>query len=955
MITSPIEEQTQNIARSLLKSVQKQENSNLILNWTLERPELRRQLFQLVDCLPTLQSNRAIAQHIKEYLSQDNPNELPQAIRNIINFQNTDSFQAKTTAITFQQGVKQLGKQFIIGENTTETLKAIQRKTKPHLNFSIDILGEAVVSETEAQHYLDAYEKLLDQLNQETNNIAPQISVKLTALYSRTTPTDPEGSTEVLLQRLRPLLRKAKACGVTIHFDMEDQVYKDLTFQILKTLLTEEEFRQDTKVGITLQAYLKDSEQDLTNLLSWLEKRGTPIIIRLVKGAYWDKEYIKAQQNNWQQKVFTDKAETDRNFENLTETLIKHHHLVFPAIATHNVRSVAKAIAIAEAENIDASRYEFQVLYGMGDSLARTLADKGYQARIYCPQGELLPGMSYLIRRLLENTANTSFLKQRLSASSEALIAPPKPKEPQTCPVFPIINAGDTDYSNQKAYQSQQTILKEIKDQSPQIYDPIINHQRVDTGKRIPSINPSKTSQILGKIGQAQATHAEQAIQACNEAFPSWKATPADKRCEIIHRAANLMEARREELNAWVCLESGKILPQADPEVSEAIDFCRYYANEMAKLAKGHDFSVPGETNLHHYQPRGTAVIISPWNFPIAITTGMTVAALVTGNCAILKPSSNTSIIASKIADILIEAGIPEGVFHFLPGKGSEVGDYLINHPQIQTIAFTGSKAVGNRIIQQAATPHPDSRQIKRVIAEMGGKNGIIIDESADLDEAVKGVITSAFGYSGQKCSACSRVIVLDPVYDSFLERLKEATLSLQVGEADDPKTQVGPVIDQTAYQSINQYLELGNADATLIAQTPNHLSQGFYIPPTIFSDVDSQHPLAQEEIFGPVLTVLRASSFSEAIAIANDTQYGLTGGVYSRTPSHLEQARVQFNVGNLYLNRGITGSIVARQPFGGFKQSGIGSKAGGPDYLIQFMNPRVVTENTQRQGFALL
>lgn len=955
MTTFPLEEATQNLARSLLKTVQKEENSNLILNWTLERPELRRQLFQLVDCLPTLQNNPAIAQHIKEYLTQENPNELPKAIREIINFKDTDSFQAKTTAVTFQQGVKQLGKQFIIGETTPETLKAIKRKKKPHLNFSIDILGEAVVSETEAQHYLAAYEQLLEQLHQNQDNISPQISVKLTALYSRTSPTNPEQSQVVLLDRLRPLLRKAKACGVTIHFDMEDQIYKDLTFHILKTLLEEEEFREDRNIGITLQAYLKDSEQDLADLLTWLEKRGTPVIIRLVKGAYWDKEYIKAQQNKWQQKVFTDKAETDRNFEQLTETLIKQSHLVFPAIATHNVRSVAQAIAIAQAEAIDPSHYEFQVLYGMGDSLARTLAQQGYNARIYCPQGELLPGMSYLIRRLLENTANTSFLKQRQSESSEALIHPPQPKEPQACPVFPIINAADTDYSDPNTYKRQQTVLQTIKNQPPQQYNPIINHQPVDIGTQILSLNPSQTDQILGEIGQGQSTHAEQAIQACNAAFPSWKATPPEKRCEIIHRAANLMAARREELNAWVCLESGKIIPQADPEVSEAIDFCRYYAYEMARLAKGHDFSVPGETNFHHYQPRGTAVIISPWNFPIAITTGMTVAALVTGNCAILKPASNTSIIASKIAEILIEAGIPQGVFHFLPGKGSEVGNYLINHPQTHTIAFTGSKAVGNRIIQQAATPHPESRQIKRVIAEMGGKNGIIIDASADLDEAVKGVVQSAFGYSGQKCSACSRVIVLDSVYDAFIKRLQEATLSLQVGEADDPATQVGPVIDEKAYHSIQEYLETGKAEATLIAQSPNEMSQGFYLPPTIFSDVDSHHPLAQEEIFGPVLTLLKASSFDRAIAIANDTQYGLTGGVYSRTPSHLEQARYHFNVGNLYLNRGITGSIVARQPFGGFKQSGIGSKAGGPDYLIQFMNPRVVTENTQRQGFALL
>ncbi|MFP4253205.1 MAG: L-glutamate gamma-semialdehyde dehydrogenase [Halothece sp.] len=944
-----IENQIQSIAKSLFQ--EQETHHNFILNWTIERPELRRQLFQLVDCLPTLNNNPQLAQHIKEYLTENEPNELPKAIATAINFQKTDSLQAKTTAVTFQQGVKQLAKQFIIGESTSETLKTLKKKARPNVKFSIDILGEAVVSEQEAHNYLNAYQDLIKELgNQDT--ITAQVSVKLTALYARTSETDPEGSKTVLLQRLRPLVRLAKSQGVTLHFDMEQQQYKNLTLETLQTLLLEPEFSKDTHIGITLQAYLKDAAQDLEKILRWLENRQTPIILRLVKGAYWDQEYIKAQQNNWQQKVFTDKAATDQNFETLTETLLKNHRLVYPAIATHNLRSIANAIAIAQTYQVPTDHFELQVLYGMGDTLATTLAQQGYQARIYCPQGDLLPGMSYLIRRLLENTANTSFLKQVKSQEIEQLIAKPTPSQ-SFAESRQLINAPNTDFSQKSLYEEQQDAIKRVRQQFGQIYNPILNGVEVTCEQTIPSLNPSQVNETIGFIGQGSQNQAEDAVQTAKTAFPDWKNTPSETRCQIIEAAADLMEAHRQELNAWVCLESGKPIPQADPETSEAIDFCRYYARLMRKLSQGQDFSVPGETNFYHYFPRGTAVVISPWNFPIAITTGMTVAALVTGNCVILKPASNTVVIAAKICDLLYQAGIPKNVLQFLPGRGGEVGNYLIQHSEVQTIAFTGSQAVGQGIIQQAA--NCSGIEYKRVIAEMGGKNAIIIDESADLDAAVAGVVQSAFGYAGQKCSACSRAIVVDSVYESFCDRLKEATVSLAVGKADDPQTQVGPVIDHQAYQRIQDDINHGLANYEVTQAALPELKDGFYISPTLFFGVDPEDKLAQEEIFGPVLSVIKADSFANAIAIANNTQYALTGGVYSRTPSHLEQARNHFQVGNLYLNRGITGSIVARQPFGGFKQSGIGAKAGGPDYLTQFMNARVITENTQRQGFALL
>ncbi len=401
-------------------------------------------------------------------------------------------------------------------------------------------------------------------------------------------------------------------------------------------------------------------------------------------------------------------------------------------------------------------------------------------------------------------------------------------------------------------------------------------------------------------------------------------------------------------------LETGKTLREADPEISEAIDFCRYYAAEMERLDRGYSFDVAGETNHYVYQGRGIAVVIAPWNFPLAIPLGMTVAALVTGNCTILKPAEQSSVVGYQIAQILVEAGVPAGVFQYLPGYGETVGATLVEHPDVHLIAFTGSQAVGCHIYAQAAKLQPGQKHLKRVIAEMGGKNAVIIDSSADLDQAVQGVVQSAFGFSGQKCSACSRLIVQESVYETVIERLVAATESLAVGDPRLPGTKVGPVIDAEAQARLQQ------AIATARAQFPVALAMpapgdGFFVGPVIFRDVDPASDLAQQELFGPVLAVIKAQDFAEAIAIANGTDYALTGGLYSRTPAHIEQAHAEFEVGNLYINRSITGAIVERQPFGGYKLSGVGSKAGGPDYLLQFLEPRTITENIQRQGFAPL
>jgi RHH-type proline utilization regulon transcriptional repressor/proline dehydrogenase/delta 1-pyrroline-5-carboxylate dehydrogenase len=415
------------------------------------------------------------------------------------------------------------------------------------------------------------------------------------------------------------------------------------------------------------------------------------------------------------------------------------------------------------------------------------------------------------------------------------------------------------------------------------------------------------------------------------------------------------MRQRRFELAAWEVYECAKQWREADADVAEAIDFCEFYAREMRRLAKPRGVDLPGENNAYVYEPRGVAVVIAPWNFPLAILCGMTTAALVAGNTVVMKPAEQSSVVGAKLMDIFSAAGLPPGVANYLPGVGEEIGPILTGDPRVALVAFTGSRGVGMLLAKQTAQLMPGQDHIKRLIAELGGKNAIIIDDDADLDEAVSGVVGSAFGYQGQKCSACSRVIVLEALHDVFLERLVAATRSLKIGPAEDPGCKVGPVIDEEARARILTYIAKGKQEAQLAyaGDLGFLINEGFYVAPHVFADVKPDAAIAQEEIFGPVLAVIRVKDLDEALQVANGTRYALTGGLYSRSPEHIERARQEFQVGNLYINRKITGALVGRQPFGGFKLSGIGSQAGGVDYLLQFLVPRTITENTMRRGFA--
>jgi RHH-type transcriptional regulator, proline utilization regulon repressor / proline dehydrogenase / delta 1-pyrroline-5-carboxylate dehydrogenase len=478
----------------------------------------------------------------------------------------------------------------------------------------------------------------------------------------------------------------------------------------------------------------------------------------------------------------------------------------------------------------------------------------------------------------------------------------------------------------------------------------------VRTGNLLDSYNPADTAEVIARVHQAGLPEVDAAIIAARGALPAWRAAEPGARAAVLFKAADLARRRIVQLSALQVLEVGKQWDQAYMDVAEAIDFFEYYGREMIRLGSARRMgSTPGELSMYAYRPKGIAAVIAPWNFPLAISAGMAAAAIVTGNTVLFKPSGLASRIGYNLVELFREAGLPAGVFNFIPGRGAVMGDYLVEHPDVSVIAFTGSVETGLRIIGKAAVPAPGQKHVKKVIAEMGGKNAIIVDDDAELDEAVNAVLYSAFGFQGQKCSACSRVIVLEGVYDKFVRRLVEGAESLKLGPAEDPANSMGPVVDRAARKKILEFVELASREGRqLLSKLPAaNAASGCYVPLTIVEGITPEHRLAQEEVFGPVLAVMKAKDFDQALAWANSTRFALTGAVFSRSPGHLERARREFECGNLYLNRNCVGALVERHPFGGYKLSGIGSKAGGPDYLLPFMDPVTITENTMRRGFA--
>ena len=503
-----------------------------------------------------------------------------------------------------------------------------------------------------------------------------------------------------------------------------------------------------------------------------------------------------------------------------------------------------------------------------------------------------------------------------------------------------------TDFTQKENEQALLEGLKTVETYLGQDYPLIIGGERITTKEKLVSSNPANKEELIGRVSKASKDLAEKAMTVADATFNTWRKVKPEFRADVLFKAAAIIRRRKHEFSALLVKEAGKPWNEADADTAEGIDFLEYYARQMLDLKKGqHVESRPGEYNQFHYIPLGVGVVISPWNFAFAIMAGTTAAALVTGNTVLLKPASTTPVVAYKFIEVLEEAGMPAGVVNYIPGSGAEVGDYLVDHARTRFVSFTGSREVGTRIYERASVVNEGQIWLKRVIAEMGGKDTIVVDNDADLELAAQAIVKSAFGFSGQKCSACSRAVIHAEVYDQVVARVEELTKEATYGDPADNKSFTGPVIDQASYDKIMSYIEIGKEEGRLVAGGTGDDSTGYFVAPTVFADLDPKARIMQEEIFGPVVGLTKANDFDEAIEIANNTDYGLTGAVITNNREHIEQAREDFHVGNLYFNRGCTGAIVGYQPFGGFNMSGTDSKAGGPDYLQLHMQGKTTSE----------
>jgi RHH-type proline utilization regulon transcriptional repressor/proline dehydrogenase/delta 1-pyrroline-5-carboxylate dehydrogenase len=936
-----------------------------LMNWAMKDPAFKMQLFRFIDVFPMLNTPEMVHDHLVDYLSQPDVTLPPVMELGLKAGGLAKGLFAKTVA----GRITAMARNFIAGVDAADALPALEKLWKDGIGFSVDLLGEACVSHAEARAYQHRYLDLVEKLpatvakwpanpKLETDHIGPiprsNVSIKISSLSARTDAIDFKGSLLALTEALKPILQAAARNGVLVNFDMEQAALKDLTLSLFEQCCETIDF----PAGLAMQSYLRSGMEDAQRIIAWAQRTDRQITVRLIKGAYWDYEVINAEKMVWPVPVWTAKHETDACFERMAEKFVEAMPRragqggVKLALGSHNIRSIAYTLALLEKHGLPESALELQQLHGMADQLQVALKSRGLRIREYVPVGQMIPGMAYFVRRLLENTSNQSWLRAGFSdaVSDDVLLASPHGMKAVAC--APATTGGGAAERHKIS-----PAVEGLGGGLPMINEPLHDFSRTD--QRETFLRTVAAVKAPAVIPASDAENARQAIAKAATAFPAWRDKDPIERSKIILKAGALLRERRDEAAAVMIREAGKPWREADADVCEAIDFCEYYARSAVELYRPRRLGLfVGELNYQWYQPRGVATIISPWNFPLAICMGMTVAALSMGNTALVKPSSQTRAIAQMMCEILWNSGVPADVLHFLPGAGSDIGDILVRDPRISLIAFTGSKEVGLGILRAAYDTPENQPFVKKVVCEMGGKNAIIVDESADMDEAVLGVRQSAFGYCGQKCSACSRAIVLDGVHDKFLDRLVESTRTLVIGDPADPGTDIGPVIDENAAAKIRRYIEIGLSEGRLElacdmpAGLPERVGKP-YIGPHIFSGIKPHHRLANEEIFGPVLSVMRVGSFEEALELANATSYKLTGGVFTRKPANLDGARRQFRVGNLYLNRGITGALVGRQPFGGFGLSGVGCKAGGADYLLHFVLPRSSCENTMRHGFA--
>lgn len=948
-----------------------------LLSWATDDEAIRNQMLRFVDVLPMLRDHTAITRHLSEYF-EDIRSHLPGAARLGLELSSGNVILSRALAFNARSHVARMARRFIAGHELDDILSSVRRLRRARCAVAVSPIAGGVYSDRDANRYQQRCLQLIEgvvpavedwpddaMLDTDDRGTIPRVHVvvRVSSLDTAFTPASAEKLIQRTVERLRPVLRSAMLHGAFVQFDSERRWSQHLAMTVVQRILMEPEFREFAQCGVSIRASDLDAGEQLQAWHRFAGRRGVALSVRLVEGTDRETDARVAERNCWPCPVHTRQGQVESSFEALTRLLFEHHVQLRPILATVNFRTLAFARAVAEDRQLPVGSCEIQMPYGVGEERAQLCVELGQRVRILAPCGSLFVGMAVLARHMLENTCSQTMLSLRLpdAASLENLLMKPA-QHAATQPVVEIGNSLDwineplSDFSLESTRSAMSEALAAVREQFGETYPLIIDGKSCDSRTSIVSRNPSKRAEIIGRVASASVDQATDAIDAARRAFGLWSATAVDTRAEYLDLIAAELRERRFELAAWIILETGRPWTDADADVADAIDYCVYYAREMRRRSAPQRNDVAGEENSYCYRPHGICVAVASWNSPLASLVGMTAAAIVAGNTVVMKPSEKASVIAARFMEIVRNSHLPDGVVNFLPGAGEDIGTTLVSHPDVDVIAFVGSHEVGLEINRLAADTDKRQRGLRHVVAEMRGRNAIIVDDDADLDDAVAGVVQSAFGFAGQQSAACSRVIVLAGVYEQFSDRLVESVRSLTVGVAEDPATVVGPVIDEDSRDRILDVLKRIDPESGAVAVACSDLSalakQGTFVAPHVVLNADATSSLAQAELSGPVLCVIRAKNIDDALQIANGTRYALAGGIYSRSPVNLNRARTEFEVGNLSLNRELTGFRVGRQPFGGFRMSGSGAKTGGPDYLLEFLIPMSISENTTRRGF---
>ena len=958
MSTIDVEERTQQLGRALLDEAARyrpgpaERVQDWLLGLTAANERFRGRLLRYLDVLASVDhdSSGAEAKRLAaEYFGDEFP-ELPRGLRWLLRLARNERVPARVMGESSRRAAELFARRFITPPGA-DTLAATVRQLRDGGRYpSFDLLGEAVLSEREAEAYLASYLELIGRLADDpvAGEVTPggvlalQVSLKLSSLTPHFSPVDPEGTIARTRPPLEAIVEAAERAGVGVTVDMEQFEYRDLTWELFaRTFARGERFGEWPGAGIVLQAYLREADAHAEALVDFAESRGVPFQVRLVKGAYWDYETIVAEAAGWTPPVFTRKAETDAAFEGVLARLVGAHPALHVAVGSHNARAHALAEALAEASGLPERAVEHQTLFRTAEGTSRALAQLGWAARDYVPSGELLPGMAYLVRRVLENSSQAGvLLAGRTGAAPEELLRPPPalaaaPSTPPTAPPGGFERAPEARWFDPEFRDAFQAALDSTRARWGGRF-PLALGGAEGGAETVAVRSPSHPDgEPVGFVEFADAETTERAVEVATSGLDQWAATPVTERASILRRAAELLEARGHEFAAWIVHEGGRDRAGAWTEVEEAVDYLRYYAARAEGL-----FGDFGD----RIAPRGVVAVIPPWNFPLAIPSGMTAAALACGNAAILKPAEQTPLLGHRLVALLHEAGVPRDALVALPGRGETAGAALAESPDVAMVAFTGSRAVGTLLHEAVTRVVPSGEAVtKTLVAEMGGKNAIIVFPDADPDEVVDGVMRSAFGHANQKCSAASRVLVAEPVYETVRDRLVEAARSLPVGPADAAETQVNPVIDAEAHARLMRDAELARGECDVLLDRFEEPSGdgSLSLGPLVVELPAAQARVARtttEELFGPILALVPFATEEEAYAVVNGTDYGLTAGIFSRSPATIERAARAIEAGNVYANRAITAARVGVEPFGGMKMSGTGPKAGGDDYLWAFV-----------------